>query len=189
MYCNKHMSTGRTHDQITLGSLPLVAGLSLGLTHNPGITLSLSGAFLFSGLMFGPDLDIYSIQFQRWGPLKILWLPYQKAIPHRSWLSHGPVIGTALRLLYGGVWLAMGWGISGAIAHSFWGISWSWHSTIQGLQQTWHQYPQEILAFIGGLELGAMSHSLSDWLSSWFKWVLKPRPASPKSRASARQRR
>ena len=182
------MSAGRTHDQITLSSLPLVAGLCLGLTHNPSITLSLSGAFLFSGLMFGPDLDIYSIQFQRWGPLKILWLPYQKTIPHRSWLSHGPVIGTILRLLYVGIWLGCGWSLSWAIAHYIWDVSWSWLSSLQWLQQTWQYYPQEILAFIGGLELGAMSHSVSDWLSSQFQRLLKPRKSPQKPRANARQR-
>ncbi len=29
--------------------------------------------------MFGPDLDIYSVQFQRWGFLRWIWLPYQKS--------------------------------------------------------------------------------------------------------------
>jgi uncharacterized metal-binding protein len=29
-----------------------------------------------------------------------LWLPYAQLIPHRSWVSHAPVIGTILRLVY-----------------------------------------------------------------------------------------
>jgi hypothetical protein len=36
----------------------------------------------------------------------LLWLPYQKFIPHRHWLSHAPVIGSAVRLLYLGVLLS-----------------------------------------------------------------------------------
>jgi uncharacterized metal-binding protein len=38
--------------------------------------------------------------------LKFIWLPYQKFIPHRHWLSHAPVIGSAVRLLYLGVLLS-----------------------------------------------------------------------------------
>lgn len=29
------------------------------------------------------------------------WLPYGLAVQHRAWASHGPLIGTAIRLAYG----------------------------------------------------------------------------------------
>ena len=57
--------------------------------------------------MLGPDLDIHSIQYRRWGPLRWIWLPYQKALKHRSQLSHGPIIGTAVRVMYLSVWIAL----------------------------------------------------------------------------------
>ncbi|MGH2414915.1 MAG: DUF2227 family putative metal-binding protein, partial [Microcystaceae cyanobacterium] len=44
------MPSGRTHDRITLWSLPWIGGISLLLTHDGEITLIIAGAFLFSGL-------------------------------------------------------------------------------------------------------------------------------------------
>jgi uncharacterized metal-binding protein len=159
------MSSGKTHDRITFLSLPLIALPTSAITDSSNLTLIVSGGFLFSGLMFGPDLDIYSIQYQRWGHLRWLWLPYQKLLPHRSVWSHGPAIGTTLRLLYflGAVMvLAV---IPLTLAQLIWGLVW------EGLPQTliqlvWQNYRQEAIALVIGLELGAMSHSLADWLSS-----------------------
>ncbi len=188
MYCSKQMPTGRTHDQITLQCLPLLGGMSLLLSRSPGITLGLCSAFLFSGFMFGPDLDVFSIQFQRWGLLKVIWLPYQKIVPHRSWLSHGPLIGTTVRLVYLGGWLACGWGLIWAIAHFLLDLTWPWQSGLHWFQKVWQQYPKEGIALLVGLELGAMSHSLSDWLSSLHKRFFKV-PRSPRNRrANARHR-
>lgn len=72
------MPSGRTHDSITLYALPIVAGVTFWQTGSSNVTLFVSGGFLFGGLMFSPDLDIYSIQYQRWGFLRWIWLPYQK---------------------------------------------------------------------------------------------------------------
>ncbi len=75
------MPSGQTHDRITLWCLPAIAGCTYLLTQGDSDrTLIVAGAFLFSGLMFGPDLDIYSVQYKRWGYLRWLWIPYQKAI-------------------------------------------------------------------------------------------------------------
>ena len=94
------MPSGSTHDRITLWSLPWVVGLTLLLTRNGDLTLIVTVAFLFSGLMFGPDLDIYSVQFKRWGKLRWIWLPYQNLLRHRSIISHGLIIGTVVRVIY-----------------------------------------------------------------------------------------
>lgn len=168
------MPSGATHDRITLACLPAVGGIALLASRSASITLSLAGSFLFSGLMFGPDLDIYSVQFKRWGLLRWIWRPYQKGLQHRSWLSHGPIVGTAFRLLYLGLWamllgtIAFGIGIANR-----WTV-WDWQNialareTILrfGLQFSW-----EIGAALIGLELGAMSHSFSDGLgSAWGRW-------------------
>jgi len=72
------MPSGQTHDRITLWSSLLVAGLTFGHA-KVATNLIVSGAFLFSGLMFGPDLDLYSVQYKRWGPLRLLWIPYQNS--------------------------------------------------------------------------------------------------------------
>jgi uncharacterized metal-binding protein len=174
------MPSGRTHDSITLWSLPLVAGVTFGLTQSGNLTLLVSGGFLFAGLMFGPDLDIYSQQYKRWGILRWIWLPYQRNLRHRSLISHGAVIGTIGRILYLSVWIALfvssGIVIS-AIAQQFLGKIPDWQSTAQtSIVTTFGQtiyFIQratiECLAIVIGLELGAMSHSLSDWIGSTIK--------------------
>ncbi|MEK0193402.1 MAG: metal-binding protein [Oscillatoriales cyanobacterium] len=163
------MPSGRTHDRITLWSLPFVAALTLGQTRSSHLTLLVSGSFLFGGLMFGPDLDIYSCQYQRWGWFKLIWLPYQKRLRHRSWLSHGPLIGTAVRILYLATWLGVV-GIFGlAITQTVGNQTGNWQ---QLLLSYWHsiaKHPIELLAVYIGLEFGAMSHYLSDWGGSAYK--------------------
>lgn len=163
------MPSGRTHDRITLWSLPFVAGLTFGITQSGNLTLLVSGGFLFSGLMFGPDLDIHSRQFIRWGWLRWIWIPYQKSLRHRSIFSHGPMIGTILRVVY----LAICLGIVGIlgleIARRFWSLPWSWEQLGQVAMRSLSQHYPEWIALLLGLELGAMSHSLSDWGGSAYK--------------------
>ncbi len=161
------MPSGRTHDRLTLWSLPPIAGGAFWLTREVELTLILAAAFLFSGLMFGPDLDIYSLQFKRWGWLRWIWLPYQKALRHRSLLSHGLIIGTVLRVLYLLTILAAIAFVFVAIAQLIWGFPWNWQqfarATFTAIER---EYKVETLALWLGLELGALSHSLSDWLGS-----------------------
>ena len=83
------MPSGRTHDRITLWSLPLVMTLSFRATADILLTLIVSSGFLFGGFMFGPDLDIHSVQYRRWGWFRWIWLPYRGSMRHRSILSHG----------------------------------------------------------------------------------------------------
>ncbi len=64
------MPSGRTHDRITLWCLPIVAVGTYMLTQQLPWMLIASGGFLFGGLMFGPDLDIHSVQYKRWGILR-----------------------------------------------------------------------------------------------------------------------
>lgn len=163
------MPSGRTHDRITLWSLPLVAALAYGISRSSQITLIISSGFLFSGLMFGPDLDIPSRQFQRWGWLRWLWIPYQQHLPHRSLLSHGPIIGTTLRLIYLGVWLGFFTLAGLSLTHSLGLTDWNWPTTLEIVHHTLRRYPQEGLALWLGLEAGAMSHSLSDWGGSAYQ--------------------
>ena len=167
------MPSGRTHDRITLWSLPLVAGLTFGHTQSSNLTLLVSGSFLVGGLMFGPDLDIYSCQYQRWGWFKFIWLPYQKSLRHRSVWSHGPLIGTALRILYLAIWIAV-FGVLGlAIADKIGNLAGNWQNAVLGYGRSILEHYIELLAIYIGLELGAMSHYLSDWGGSAYKQFKK----------------
>ncbi|MBE9167108.1 metal-binding protein [Pleurocapsales cyanobacterium LEGE 06147] len=186
------MPSGRTHDRLTLWSLPPIAGGTFWLTRNGELTLILAAAFLFSGLMFGPDLDIYSIQFKRWGWLRWIWLPYQKALRHRSLLSHGLIIGTVLRVLYLFTILAVIAFIVVAIAQLIWGFAWNWQQFAwQTFTAIERDYRAEALSLWLGLELGSLSHSLSDWIISTYqarrKKGLKKRRLPVKRRTSSRR--
>ncbi len=96
------MPDGRTHDDITIVTASFMAPVCLGLIFDgsPGRAVLALGSYLVSGLLFSDDLDIHSIEYRRWKLLRFLWLPYQKLIRHRSWLSHGLIIGAALRIVY-----------------------------------------------------------------------------------------
>ncbi|MHC5935132.1 metal-binding protein [Nostoc sp.] len=167
------MPSGRTHDLITMYTLPLVAGVTFWQTCSSNATLLVAGGFLFGGLMFGPDLDIYSVQFQRWGFLRWIWLPYQKSLRHRSFLSHGPIIGTILRVLYLGCLLAILAIFVLTIAEKLGNLSFTWQDLGGTVGRSLVDYDTEYIALFVGLELGAMSHSLSDWGGSAYKRMQK----------------
>ncbi len=79
-----------------------------------------AGLGSLSGVLLSPDLDMEILTYsERWFfrrrwlwlkllgiPWTLLWWPYARLIPHRHPLSHLPVLGTALRLLYL-------WGVAG----------------------------------------------------------------------------
>ncbi|BCU11592.1 MULTISPECIES: metal-binding protein [Microcystis] len=163
------MPSGRTHDRITLILLPPIAGASFLVSGSGKLTLLLLASYLFSGFLFGPDLDIHSVQYKRWGYLRWLWLPYRSMIRHRGWLSHGLLIGTIFRLFYFGSFLLLAAIVIIPILQSFWGIDWDWRLWPQQAIALWQQYPRVAIAIFLGLELGAMSHSCSDWIGSAYK--------------------
>ncbi|PSF36839.1 metal-binding protein [Aphanothece hegewaldii CCALA 016] len=179
------MPSGRTHDRITLWSLPWLVVLSLLLSRSGELTLIISSGFLFSGLMFGPDLDIYSVQYKRWGFLRWIWQPYQSMIRHRSWLSHGLLVGTFVRILYlSSVLILLGLPFILTI-QLFWGNNWNKEQIFDEIWQLLTRvYPYEVIALIIGLELGAMSHSISDWLGSSYKRL--KRRSKPQKRKKRR---
>ncbi len=160
------MPAGRTHDRITLWCLPFVTISSFGFTYSLPLTAIVSLSFLVGGFMLGPDLDIHSIQYVRWGPLRWIWLPYQVAIKHRSRLSHGPIIGTALRVVYLMVWLLLFAIASVAILNVLWDAQLSWQTLRDPFRTVFRRYLFEWIAIIVGLELGSISHSVSDAFGS-----------------------
>jgi uncharacterized metal-binding protein len=188
----------KTHDRITAVCAIPVAIASIAIANqlnNPTIpALSIPG-FLFSGYMFGPDLDLRSRPYYRWGYLRWIWIPYQKLVPHRSALSHGPVVGTSLRLLYLILWAFLLLFFT-LLGQSLWAVmqdvilllnekDWSTlirlvlirgqnpvgHSlaTFLNLAEQMFCHPVEGVVLWIGLELGAASHYLADWIGSSVK--------------------
>jgi uncharacterized metal-binding protein len=153
------MASGRNHDRAIYFATPIVFGIGASYF---GIELGLiaGAAHYVGGLMLSPDLDLVSRPYKRWGLLRFIWLPYQRLIPrHRHWLSHGPVIGSAVRLVYLAAWLSPVWFL------------------FPGLQQTqWSGVTlPNAMAFFCGVELSALNHLLLDGL-------LIPLPRSVKRR-------
>lgn len=182
------MPSGKNHDKITWLCLPFILATLLILTQRLDLTFLGSVGFIFSGLMFGPDLDIYSIQYQRWRFLKFIWLPYQKTIKHRSVFSHGFIIGTVIRICYLSAIIL----IFSLVILSFLQLYSSgkiyWHTSIgNSYSIVKNQYGQQLLSLFIGLELGAMSHYVADNISSRRKYHQKKLDKS-KSSISPRQK-
>ncbi|MBD2256278.1 metal-binding protein [Pseudanabaena sp. FACHB-2040] len=173
------MPSGRTHDRITLWSLPLVVLAAFRITLDGWLTAIVCCGFLLGGWVFGPDLDIHSVQYKRWGWLRWIWLPYRGQLRHRSPYSHGPIIGTVVRVLYFSLWVALFSLLAISLLNYLGHTALTWNdlrtNLSQGLQRYWPQW----LALLVGLELGALSHYTSDWLVSSLK---------PKKRKTSRRK-
>jgi uncharacterized metal-binding protein len=154
---------------VTLWSLPIIAGGTLYATARADLAFWVSGGFLFSGLIFGPDLDLYSFHYKRWGKLRWLWRPYQQAIKHRSIWSHGPIVGTIGRIFYLSLWLGLAGLFYLAINQLAGGKTYTGKQLIDIVTYSIDTNLPVYLALFCGLELGAMSHYVSDWLVSTFK--------------------
>ncbi|TGG85888.1 MAG: hypothetical protein ERJ67_04215 [Aphanocapsa feldmannii 277cV] len=147
------MSSGHQHDR---GTVILALGVGLGLTWW-SLPVALTGglAILIGGLWLSPDLDLVSRPLRRWGLLAPLWWPYRRCIPHRSPLSHGPLIGMTLRLLYLGSWIALAWGLLHVL-----GLSGP--PSLKPLQQLWLEQRPLCLAALLGLEASSWLHLVMD---------------------------
>lgn len=103
------MPSGDVHARDTiLVSIPLGISLGVAIGWSEGL-LATAGCLL--GLVASPDLDVddgfrgFYVVRRYFGLFiaaiwQIFWWPYAKIIPHRSYLSHGIVVGTLLRTFY-----------------------------------------------------------------------------------------
>ena len=162
------MPSGKTHDAITFILAVPTFVAAWGLTGNVTLAFFATGAMLFGGLMFGPDLDIQSRQYARWGVFRFLWLPYRMLFRHRSRWSHGIIFGTLIRILYftivlallvlAGVYLrAM---LTNGLMPGFAEIAQAWSAIEAGARQNVGEHAA--WAVLAGLWWGAASHTLTD---------------------------
>ena len=94
------MPSGTSHDIVTILLAAPATVLAYAATRDLPTSTVFGSAFILAGVMFGPDLDTKSKQYSRWGPLRILWLPYRSVFRHRSRWSHGLIFGTLFRVIY-----------------------------------------------------------------------------------------
>ncbi|QST02894.1 metal-binding protein (plasmid) [Pontibacillus sp. ALD_SL1] len=150
------MSSGRQHERINKGFLFVVITLSFLLSLF--IHYGTEGAILAGCFMFGygagtyylsPDLDVRSRPYKRWGPFRFIWIPYQTMFTHRSFWTHGILLGDLIRFLYLLLWLFPLWGMLGFPLPT--------------------SYKREILVFFSGTSLASVVHILTDHSSSFLK--------------------
>ena len=168
------MPSGKVHDQITVVGAVISVPVWWYLAPLPRDTTTvgvLVGAILFSGLMLSPDLDLNSSIYHRWGPFKYLWWPYQRALPHRSWLSHSWLISPFLRL---GYFLCMVWLLAFAVL-------WGMHeltgagplvparTPLDIVGMLYYKYPEHSLYFALGTLIGTGLHTGADAIVTGFK--------------------
>lgn len=173
------MPSGRTHDLITLALTPAVFAGAQYYAGDMWLAATATGAMVFAGLMFGPDLDLDSKPYRRWGPLRFLWKPYQMALPHRSPLSHGLVLGTIFRILYFVAVVAL---LAATILYVrqryLYGAQTTWGAQFErvslDLGAFWQRTDKQVAwaAFVG-MWIGAAAHTVSDVIYSFAKKLWK----------------
>lgn len=169
------MPSGKTHDAITFLFVAPVFAATWKFTENFALASVVTFAFLFGGLMFGPDLDTASKQYSRWGFFRLLWYPYQVFFKHRSRWSHGLVFGTFLRVVYFMGALTL---LSFLVTYIFITVSGGELPDLLEYTKMWRQIGEftrlnfgeyAFPALFAGLWLGAASHTVTDMAGSFIK--------------------
>ena len=120
------MADGKSHGRITLALTITMTPIVTIITLSPQKSVMFSTGCLL-GLIVEPDLDVNHVTESERRMIKVfgtlayfwigLWLPYALIIPHRSILSHMPILGTAIRLAYLLGWLYL---LLGALGMQDW---------------------------------------------------------------------
>lgn len=164
------MPSGKTHDAITLALAAPTFAAAWGLTGSLQLATAATCATLFGGLMFGPDLDILSRQYTRWGVFRFLWLPYRAAFRHRSRWSHGIIFGTLIRVVYfAAVLTLLAWAgvylrallVAGGAPPGLAEMAGAWRVIVAGASRYGLEV-ETLWAVLAGLWWGAASHTLTD---------------------------
>lgn len=131
------MPSGRTHAKIWLYGAPVaiaIAAHNVMTSPTPAAAAGIIAGYTL-GRWIDPDLDQFGITSAEWRAVRELrflgvliamyFMPYAYLVPHRSFISHAPVIGTAIRLVYmAAPWIALAillqwippdWFISGTV--------------------------------------------------------------------------
>ncbi len=169
------MPIGKTHDAITVLLAPPVFAITYAATENTSLSAALTAAFLFGGLMFGPDLDTVSRQYSRWSVFRFIWFTYCSFFKHRSRFSHGLIFGAFGRVIY----------FMGVLTLTSFSAVLIWTSVadakppnLANISKVWREIGEFVSSNFGnnflllsllGLWLGAASHTFTDMAGSFVK--------------------
>jgi uncharacterized metal-binding protein len=169
------MPSGHAHDAITILLAAPTAVVTYAFARDLPTTLIVVAAFIFAGVMFGPDLDTKSKQYSRWGPLKLIWIPYRTVFRHRSRWSHGLTFGTLFRVVY---FLGIATLIAFASAAAYAYFDSGTLPNITAFARGWESIGatagtgstlKVLLATLSGMWAGAASHTLTDIAITYIK--------------------
>ena len=169
------MPNGRTHDAITFFLAAPAFAAAYTATNSVWSSIVVGAAFVFGGLMFGPDLDTVSRQYSRWFFLRSLWYPYRSFFKHRSRFSHGLIFGALIRVVY----------FMGVVTLVAYLLVFVWNlisdnsgPKVADFAKAWRTIGEFVRANLGerffllsfiGLWLGAASHTFTDMAGSFVK--------------------
>lgn len=169
------MPSGRTHDAITFLLAAPAAAVAFAVTNSAWASGVVAVAFLFGGLMFGPDLDTVSKQYSRWSIFRVLWLPYRKFFKHRSRFTHGLALGALIRSVY----------LMGVITLVAFVIAFIWTEIsndsvpdVGDFRHAWQLVAYSVKKYLGenflllsfvGMWFGGASHSITDLVITYIK--------------------
>ncbi len=172
------MPNANTHDAITLVSAAAanVVYFRASPHPDPSAAALFTVAYIFAGYACAGDLDLDSREYRRWGPLRFLWWPYRNLVPHRSWISHGILLGGVIRALY----------LATVVTALFWVCLWAYSrlgphvdptlAAASGWQTifAWAQmHPILAGAALTGFILAGAAHSIADIVYSRLKRRLR----------------
>lgn len=158
------MSSGIVHNTVT-SLLILPTAVSATIATNDLAVGIAAGAGTAVNLIMAPDLDQVGLTINETilpRPLRFvwacIWYPYAYLIPHRSPLSHAPLLGTAIRVLY----------LSSVISLALFFIDGAFETALGESLIMWLSSvdPDLLVAALVGLTIADSAHWLTDVISS-----------------------
>lgn len=95
------MADGWQHRLASVYAAPVAGVAAAYLSQNVWVGTAVAAGCLL-GIWLTPDLDLLP-ELEGWrisALWKLYWYPYARMIPHRADISHTPILGTAVRVVY-----------------------------------------------------------------------------------------
>lgn len=178
------MPSGVTHATISVAAAPAVGVYALNLTNSPTLAFCAAVGCGVVGILVTPDLDQ---QTRGWAENKllrsrnivialfgaihyVLWYPYALFIPHRHFLSHFPIVGTAGRLVY----------LASALSVVYWLVTAVMHIPL--VLPAWSSISGYMTAVVAGLAVSDTLHFVADVIVSAIKKTIHKKKRKIKRR-------
>ncbi len=153
----------RTHDLIGTCAAPVLGVAVYQVTQSNEHVAIAIGAHMVGTFLMSPDLDIETSEpARRWGPLRWLWYPYGRIIPHRSILSHSG-LSALLRLAYLAVVVELAL-LAGAVLGLY-----DWREVHAHMGRWLAAHQAGVGCVLVGLVVSDMVHTVSDHISTAIK--------------------